>query len=597
MNLHRTAGRLPQAVEASRRLLALHERTGDLRPTNLERLRLAWLLLDVDRVAEAGRFVDVVMQAGDSLSRDLAYPLLANVALALGDYLRAREAADAAIRTTREPAQIPFMLETRARAGEKLGDGAGALADIDAALALVEEARGGLVPSDLMKQGHAERLQRLFGYAIALHMRFDQAEAALQAAEQARARAFVDLLAAREGALASAAGAGEIRSMTSAPPASVDRLADVAKRLGSVIVSYWVAPARTFIWVVDETGRVSSASVALDARQLASSIRRMSEEIDLSGRPSTEERRKLYDALIRPVRRFLPDAADSLLTIVPHGPLFRLSFASLLDERQAYLIERYRLHYAPSVDALSYLPDPRTPPDGVDHRSQGADQGRIRYLFVADPAARPAGGQGAPPPLPDALREVRAIANTLPPGAGTILTGVQATESRVRALLTGQRVVHLATHGQLSDDARAESFFVLSGGGSAQADDGRLTTAEIYELQLDADLVVLSACRSARGAITGDGVLGMTRAFMYAGAPSIVATLWDVADRAGAELLPAFYRSWHDGASKSRALRDAQLEMIGRLRRGQVMVSTPGGSRPLPEHPFLWASFVLVGEP
>jgi CHAT domain-containing protein len=156
--------------------------------------------------------------------------------------------------------------------------------------------------------------------------------------------------------------------------------------------------------------------------------------------------------------------------------------------------------------------------------------------------------------------------------------------------------VHLATHGRLSDVPGADSFLTLSGRAPNTANDGRLTTGEIYDLRLDADLVVLSACRSARGPVTGDGVLGMTRAFLYAGAPSIVATLWDVADRSGPELMPAFYRHWRHLSDKSAALREAQLETIARLRAGRLKVDTPGGARILPEHPFLWAAYILVGE-
>jgi CHAT domain-containing protein len=88
----------------------------------------------------------------------------------------------------------------------------------------------------------------------------------------------------------------------------------------------------------------------------------------------------------------------------------------------------------------------------------------------------------------------------------------------------------------------------------------------------------------------------MTRAFLYAGAPSIVASLWDVADRSGPELMPAFYRHWQKLADKAAALREAQLELIARLRARRVMVETPAGARALPEHPFLWAPFILVGE-
>ena len=215
-------------------------------------------------------------------------------------------------------------------------------------------------------------------------------------------------------------------------------------------------------------------------------------------------------------------------------------------------------------------------------------------MLVADPGAYAV--TAALPPLPGAAREVAAIRKALPPDMTDVLIGARASESRVRRLLRGHAVVHLATHGLLRDDRPFASFLALAGRGHDPAADGRLTTADIYELALDADLVVLSACRSAQGPVTGDGVLGMTRAFMYAGAPSVVATLWDVAEQAGAELMPAFYRSWRRGHNKSVALRDAQLLLLGRLGAGRVLLPTQGGALALPDHPFFGAGFVLLGE-
>ena len=132
--------------------------------------------------------------------------------------------------------------------------------------------------------------------------------------------------------------------------------------------------------------------------------------------------------------------------------------------------------------------------------------------------------------------------------------------------------------------------------GSA-ASDGLLTAREIYELNLDADLVVLSACRSAGGRVRGDGIATFARAFIYAGTPSLIASVWDVADQPANRLLPDFYRTWLGGASKARALRGAQLRLLRELRAGTLQVDTPLGTIRLPEHPVFWAGFALFGEP
>jgi CHAT domain-containing protein len=108
---------------------------------------------------------------------------------------------------------------------------------------------------------------------------------------------------------------------------------------------------------------------------------------------------------------------------------------------------------------------------------------------------------------------------------------------------------------------------------------------------------VLSACRSGAGRVTGDGIIGLTRAFFYARTPSVVATLWDLADEPAWHLLPRFYDGWRKGADKAAALRSTQLELIRSLRAGRLEARTPFGAVALPEHPALWAAFVLMGEP
>ena len=128
---------------------------------------------------------------------------------------------------------------------------------------------------------------------------------------------------------------------------------------------------------------------------------------------------------------------------------------------------------------------------------------------------------------------------------------------------------------------------------TGEAGDGRLTADETYDLRLDADLIVLSGCRTALGPISGEGVIGFTRAFLAAGAASVVATTWDVADQTSFEVMTSFYEAWAAGAGKSEALRRAQLSVLRALRAGKVRV----GGVALPESPRFWAGYVLVGQP
>jgi CHAT domain-containing protein len=201
--------------------------------------------------------------------------------------------------------------------------------------------------------------------------------------------------------------------------------------------------------------------------------------------------------------------------------------------------------------------------------------------------------------LPAAQREVEAVRRLLEPEDDVmVLTGSAAREAAVREALAGRTVVHLATHGVVRDDAPLRSFVALGADGAEPQRDGRLSAEEVYGLRLDASLVFLSACRSGRGRVTGDGVLGLSRAFLSAGAASLVTTLWDVPDVAAAALVPGFYRSYRQTGQRAQALRSAQLELLRRLRRGQVKAgTTAGGQVVLPDSPVPWAGFVVVGEP
>jgi CHAT domain-containing protein len=199
-------------------------------------------------------------------------------------------------------------------------------------------------------------------------------------------------------------------------------------------------------------------------------------------------------------------------------------------------------------------------------------------------------------PLPGAGAEGDAVARALGV-TSTTLTRRRATEREVRTLAPTRRVLHFATHAVASDTEPMDSFLALAGSSSQPSEDGRLTAEEVYGLSLDADLVVLSGCRTASGQITGDGVVGLSRAFFVAGTPSIVASLWDLPDAAGEELLPRFYRQWSRSADKADALRQAQLQMLERMRTRQFRVQTPAGPIAVKPHPAVWAGLVLLGEP
>jgi CHAT domain-containing protein len=258
----------------------------------------------------------------------------------------------------------------------------------------------------------------------------------------------------------------------------------------------------------------------------------------------------------------------------------------LQDEDGRYLLEKYTLHYAPTVGLLQLTHDKRL--------LSGSPK---RFLLIADPASMPARPDGQQlVPLPGTRREVTAIAPLLAGSPVTVLTGHQANISDVRHRMRDATVIHFATHGVMRDDAPFGSFLALGRSALGVEDDGRLTAEEIYGLDLRADIVVLSACRTALGEISGDGIAGLTRAFFYAGASSVVATMWDVADEPTVHLMPEFYRLLVRGRDKARSLRGAQLKLLADLRAGRIKIASSVGETTLAEDPFFWAGFVLVGE-
>jgi CHAT domain-containing protein len=212
------------------------------------------------------------------------------------------------------------------------------------------------------------------------------------------------------------------------------------------------------------------------------------------------------------------------------------------------------------------------------------------------------GAVPALPDLPDAEAEARQVAALFAPAEATLLTGTAGREDRVRALLAGRAVVHLAAHAVIREDAPLDSYLALapapSAGRAGVADargDGRLTAREILELPLEADLVVLSGCQTGLGAIGGDGVSGLSRAFLHAGARSLVVSLWRVADVVGRDVMVRFEQEYQAAErNAAESLRAAQLATIERLRRGALR---DRAGAPLAESPLYWAPFILVGEP
>jgi CHAT domain-containing protein len=553
--------------------------------------------------------------------------LLSEARFRMGQYEAAWKAADEALAMRNDASEITrSALENRAQALWKLGRTQEALRDVREVNESLEQARAKLVPSDFMKQGFSDTDRR--ATTLSIHILLDGGEEreALETAERARGRAFLDLLATKSisrnplskgenegvmpllltrGGMVSGEH-GTLSSRGSAPPASAEDAVALARRLDSTILVYWVDDNSTIIWTVSPQGRIAYARTDSGAPTLDKWINEALHVQKSSSKPSKvqiasrggeallasgrnpDSWRRLYDALIRPVRTDLPSKPGSRLTIIPSGPLFRLSFAALMDERGRYLIEKYALNYSPAIEAFQY----------TLQAQQRIAAMPARYLLVANPSGMPLSDGKQLPALPGSDKEVQSISQIVGHGSAMLLHGKQADEATVREAMPKAKVIHFATHGVIDNSNPLSSFLAFGRTNDQPNGNGRLSAEEVYSLDLHADLVVLSACRTGLGRISGDGVAGLARAFFYAGAASVVSTLWDVADEPTAELLANFYRSFGKlNTSKSQALRQAQLRLLQSLRAGQIHADTPFGRLPLPEDPILWAGFVLMGEP
>jgi CHAT domain-containing protein len=200
--------------------------------------------------------------------------------------------------------------------------------------------------------------------------------------------------------------------------------------------------------------------------------------------------------------------------------------------------------------------------------------------------------------LPWSKREVEGVAALFAPGHTRVFVGGEATEEEVKKLTSSVRTIHFATHARLDDLFPLNSALVLTMPEHfpSNRDNGLLQVWEIFEeLRLDADLVVLSACETALGDEQGgEGLVGLTRAFQYAGARTVMASLWSVRDQATSELMIRFYKYLRAGETKDEALRQAQMELI----RGPIEVVNEKGEKTQIDAsaPYFWAGFQIYGD-
>lgn len=253
---------------------------------------------------------------------------------------------------------------------------------------------------------------------------------------------------------------------------------------------------------------------------------------------------ELYEELVAPVRDRL--TAEHLV-VVPHGVLHYLPFHALFDGTR-FLIDEFTISYAPSGGVFRLC--------GLKPAAHGRDS-----LIM-----------GVPDELtPYIAEEIQAVAAILPDAQ--VFMGADATAERLRTIGAASRFVHIATHGRFRRDNPMFSSIKLGS--------GPLSVFDLFHLRLSAELVTLSGCSTGLNAVVGgDELLGLVRGLFYAGASTVLLTLWDAYDMSTAEFMKGFYADLHSGATKAQALRTVMRAIREQYR-----------------HPFFWAPFVLIGQP
>ena len=454
-----------------------------------------------------------------------------------------------------------------------------AQSSLESAIKIWESMRPGLADSDKVSLFESqEKTYHLLEQSLIAQQKN---ELALEVSERGRARAFIELLASK-------INTSNTTLPTSEAP-TISEIKSIAAAQKATIVQYSVVSNQElYIWVIQPNGQVKFvisrlttpiAELVIENREMmgvrgrkqsiesqittiAANTNKTTNQSNNNDQVIDTSLRSLHQVLIEPIASELPSNENSRIIFVPHNAIFLVPFNALLNSTGKALIDRHTITTAPSIQSLALTRKLRKPIVNTIP------------LIVGNPKMPLY--EGTPlPALPGAETEAQAIATLFNTKA---LIGIDATKSVVLDRMKTATTIHLATHGLL-DTLRGEVPGAIALTPSA-GNDGFLTASEILDLKLNADLVVLSACSTGRGDITGDGVIGLSRSLFVAGVPSVLVSLWNVRDQSTALLMTEFYKNYQTRKlPKSTALRQAML-----TTRKQYPQAAD------------WAAFNLVGE-
>jgi CHAT domain-containing protein/Tfp pilus assembly protein PilF len=350
----------------------------------------------------------------------------------------------------------------------------------------------------------------------------------------------------------------ELASLISVDPDRAEKI-QIRLPVDALVVEYFVSRDAIMIWTVNRRQvRVHKQDVSSSELETLVRSFRKTLQAHLS---VEEESRRLYDILIAPIEGEMDGATH--LILVPHGVLHYVPFAALQGGDGSFLLEKASLSLAPSATVLGYCIDKR------DRRPER--DGPVRVMALSNPDL------GHPRyDLPFAEKEVLSLQRTY--SQVSAYYGNEATEYVARQHMGSHDIIHMASHAEYEPEAPLFSALMLA---PSKSQDGRLEAHEIFGLQLQCDLVTLSACETGLGEVTkGDEIIGLSRSFIFAGAPSVITSLWKVDDLATAVMIKRFYRYLSRNRSMGEALQQAQLFVKNSINA----------------HPAAWAAFTITGD-
>lgn len=604
------------------------------------RAHLSRLLLTERRLDDAGAESERAVALGRASNLDAlvaALSMLAEVDVSRGRPEAALHAAEEAIGSAERMSSERRQAEAwhaKGLALAALGRDDEAAEAFERSIRAIESQREQVAGAESERQRFLESRVAPYERLLELHARHGRAEAALAQAERARARALVEALSSRRTQLDALLGpeeqdrqrglretlareGAEAQRQHRQTPPDVARLAAAEERLGdarhkyeafriaafashpemrarsgqaapwqlddtrsliddrTLVAAYAVTDERTYLFALTRAGGLRLHVLKVGRRALEQQTREFRQALadrDLGLRVAA---RRLCETLLGPIRA--PLRASTRLLVVPDGPLWELPFQALECSPGRYVLEERAVAYAPSLTALREMSRRTTPRAGpASLLALGdplVDEGRRRQMAALYRDATLG-------PLPEAAAEVQALGRLY--GRGSVVyVGGEARESRVKAEAPRHRLLHFAAHGILNDASPLYSQLVLAPPAPGEADDGLLEAWEIMEMDLAADLAVLSACETGRGRVgRGEGLIGMSWAFSVAGCPTTVVSQWKVDSRSTSRLMLQLHRRLAAGRPMAEALRAAALAVKADPRRA---------------HPFYWAGFIVVG--